>query len=170
MPACYRLSHLKPDIALVGTRPHASARVVIVYDLLASGQAIKQTAMAVREITGAQTGAAVVLAGIGKKRSHLETKDGQRIRLSCLSWRKSAGPTLAESSRGSLLDLNWSVREMSRKRSTPCANRRQISQHRSRPAPTMSGTARSYPKRLAVALRRSRRRSRSVRGRQSLVR
>jgi hypothetical protein len=85
LPACvFRESfdQLQPSL----DQPGANARVAIVYDMLVSGDGIKNVADRVREDVGASTVAAVVLRGYGSQISDLHTAAGQHIKLETLGW------------------------------------------------------------------------------------
>lgn len=92
MPACiFRESRWK----LQDTQDNlnAKARPVIIYDMMVSGAGIAGVADAIKEETGAETAAAIVLRGYGEPASGLRTLKGQEIRLEALDWDTSLPST-----------------------------------------------------------------------------
>jgi hypothetical protein len=92
LPACvFRESfdQLQPSL----NPPGPKSRLAIVYDMIVSGEGIKNVADRVRADVGAPTVAAVVLRGYGSRVQEVRTLGGQTIKLETLSWDKTEDST-----------------------------------------------------------------------------
>lgn len=90
LPACiYRETHWAPTLALVGDKLSKKDRIAIVYDLLVTGAGIGGAADFLKDRTGADTVAAVILCGYGQKRATFKSKRlKQTIVIDALDWKE----------------------------------------------------------------------------------
>lgn len=84
LPACiYRSGYWSPHAKLAGHRPIPTDRVVLVYDLLVSGDGIREAADDLKTCYGVTVVAAIVLLAYTRQ-SEIKTADGMSIRIDAL--------------------------------------------------------------------------------------
>lgn len=94
LPACvYRANHWPERAKLAGYRPRPMDRIALVYDLLVTGDGIRQAAKDLKARFGTTTVAAVVLFGYGSKRDTVEI-DGQTIKVEAIGWYQAFAPQI----------------------------------------------------------------------------
>jgi orotate phosphoribosyltransferase len=87
LPACiYRADHWPTRATLAGYQLRPTDRIALVYDLIVTGDGIRQAAEDLKAKFGATVVAAVVLFGYGEKRDKLDNVNGQTIPLEAIGW------------------------------------------------------------------------------------
>jgi|GEM_PF-2851556 len=91
LPACiYRENYWVERTSLAGWRPSSASRVLMVYDVMVTGAGIGSAADVIKNVTGADVVAALILNARGKPREELISNEGQRIAVDTFVWNEDS--------------------------------------------------------------------------------